>query len=182
MSSDNVVAEETSETEKTVSLRAFLEVKKEKQKYKEELEAFQLAEEERRNAELTETERLKKENEQLATTLRLKEIKEMKHNAYLEAKSQIGEGYIIDDEAKLYSAIEKLSFDEKSYKDDVFNIIELSKKPKTPAAQPIFNMGASQSGKKASEYSAAELRNLHDNDKVAYAEVMKQRKELKNRR
>ena len=186
----NVVndSETEAEKEKTVSLKAFLEVKKEKQMYKEKLEQFELAKNEEENKSLSEVEKLKKELAKVTSqfneatnSLKTKEQKELKHSAYLAAKKQaLGDGFILEDEDTAYKFIDKLPFNEETYENEILEFIEFGKKPKMPASKPSINFGANQTqGKAAKDYTGAELRKLHDENPDLYKKVVQERKNKK---
>lgn len=181
----NVVNEVEPDKERTVSLKAFLEVKKEKQMYKEKLEQFELAKEEEQNNNLSEVEKLKKELAKVTSQfneatslLKAKEQKELKHSAYLAAKKQaLGDGFILENEEIAYKFINKLPFDEETYENDILEFIEFSKKPKMPASTPSINFGANTPQVKAAkDYTGAELRKLHDENPELYRKVVQDRK------
>lgn len=168
-------------SEKMVSAKAFWAVKQEAKKFKSELENYRLAEEERKNKDLSEAERWKKEYEKTSSILKQKEIKEKKFEAFQKAKSSIGDGYSIEEvESKLFNQIEKLSFNEDTYLDDIAGLMELAKRPKkTIQANPI-NLGT-VSGKEKDplSYTDADIKRISREDPEEAERILAARREAR---
>lgn len=176
----NEVSEQVSTPEpKMVPLKELIELRNKFKETKSQLEQFQMAEQEKAQKDLSESEKWKKKYDEVFQINQANEIKSKKHKAFLDAKSKLGEGYTIENEDKVYSAIEKLQYNEESYLDDISNLLEIAKKPKKQAAQ-VFNMGASQvATKDASEYTGVELRQIQESDPERFKQILSERKNKK---
>lgn len=173
---DEVSEQVSSNEQKMVPLKELIELRNKFKETKGQLDNYLAADEDRKNKELSEIEKLKKENTKYLEQIRQGEIKSKKHSAFLEAKAKLGEGYVIENEDKVYSAIEKLSFNDETYQTDINDLLEIAKKPKKQDVQ-VFNLGASNvNEKKASDYTGAELRQIQEQDPERFKQIVAERK------
>lgn len=122
-----------------VPLDELVAVRHRAQEAERKLQAVEAEAQKRAEAEMTELERLKAENQRLAQSVTGYEIETRKQKALTKAKSKLGEGFTLEGvEAQVDKAISRLSYDEKTIDEDVMTIIDMAKKPKTQARSPLL--------------------------------------------
>ena len=177
---DTETTEGTETPEKTVSAKAFYTVKQQLKDAKAKLDAAAKAEEDRKTAELSEIERLKKENAGYQTRIQTFEIEKKKTDTYSAIKSKVlGDNYTLENEDKILKTIGKLSYNDETFEDDLKDLIELAKKPKKAGASTL-NLGELKTkqiaDKAAKDYSGAELRAIQQSDPEKFKAILAERK------
>lgn len=164
---------------KTVSSKAFYSVKTELKEAKRALRDIQRLEEDRKNAELPELDRLKKENQTYQDRLGKLESEQAKHDAYNRLKKMaLGDNYTLENEDKVLAQVRKLVYDEDSLDDDIADLLDIAKRPKKGGSQTL-NLGEANKGrsdKKPEEYTAKELKELEKSDPDRFKEVISLRR------
>lgn len=189
---DEVTELEEKNAEKTVSAKAFWNVKQEMKSYKEKLEQYELEREEAENARLSEVERLQKELSKRDSIIKEKDdwisardIKDKKISAFMEAKKNIGDGFILETEVeqKLLNKLDKFSYDDESFLEDVSDLINIAKKPKKANNGSPFNLGSvGKSEKNPLDYTASDLKALEVEDKERYNQVLAERRSARRKK
>lgn len=170
----------TDEKPKLVPLKEHIELRNRAKAAEKRLKELEAAEAEREKAKLSEVERAQKEVEELRKTNQDLLSRQAKSEAFLKAKGSIGDGFTLDGvEDRLYQKILKMPYDPEDpegFEADVFDMVDLAKKPKAAGRGVIRNNAGSVGEKKASDYTTAELKKLKLDDPDRYNSVLAERR------
>ena len=169
---------------KTVPLSDLIEVRKRAQTAEKRLGELEAAEKARADSELTESQRLAKENEELKSTVSTLAQKEAKRDALSKALEKIGDGFTLGDKyANVSKAVEKLQYNADTVTDDIQTIVDLAKQPKTTSKSPIINSTAGGGGDRTDplKMTGADLTKLQREDPDEFKRVIEARRDAKSK-
>lgn len=144
---------------------------------KSQFEVVTKAEEARTNANLSEVERLKKENDAFMKTIGEFEVSRRKQLALSKAKTKLGEGYTLDGvEERVMNAVGRLSYNEESVDDDVREIVDLAKRPRTTTRSPIVTTATKGASFDPLKMNGRDLAQLQKDDPDEFKRVIAARR------
>lgn len=172
-------SEPAEEKPKVVPLSEHIELRNRAKTAEKRLKELEAAEAEREKAKLSEVERFQKEAEELRKANQELLERHERTNAFMKAKSKIGDGFTLEGiEDKVLEKIGKMKYDPETFESDVFDFVDMVKKPKAPGKGviPFGGRGGSVGEKKAGEYSTKELAELEKSDPDRFRSVMNERR------
>lgn len=164
---------------KLVPVTELVSERNRRQALEAKLREFETADETRRQAELSEVDRFKAENAKLAAKLQHFEINGRKQEALRKAKTKVGDGWTLEGaEDRIERAVAKLTFDEKTYQDDIAELVEMAKKPKQVGRSPLLGTPPRNGAEREdpTKLTGKELGQMAKEDPEEFQRVMAERR------
>ena len=135
--------------------------------------------EESKNSKLSEVERIQKEFKKVESERNQLKLERDKNSGWLKAKSQIGDGFAIEDEEDGFQLWMKFQYNPETNETDAIRFLNAIKKPLKNDVQQVINIGpTSLIEKHPLDYTPTELVSLEETDKARYDIVAAERKKL----